>query len=310
MSEDLSDVVRNGFDTYRHNLKISIPFLLYLLLVISAMLVTIAILLHDGGFESEELMPLWFLVFLLAILLVSIFWAGTVGMAKEATLGGKTSLSTMHTEGKKHYLGVLLAEMGLFVIFMIGAFTILIPLAAMGEAAGSLVVFLFFILLFLFILFAVALGYVVPVSIVVDDLGAGGGIKRGFRFISSNKRDVILILVLFLVASIAIDLAAFTLVLGKSAITGFDDVDFLELVEDFNRLSILTNFVQVVVLYPLFIVLWTRLYMSRTGRLGEEETETALEEIIPEQKEDRNGDQCVGQSEDQAAVQNEAQKET
>ena len=44
MGEDLGDVVRNGFDTYRHNLKISIPVMLYLLLLILVGFTTIAIL--------------------------------------------------------------------------------------------------------------------------------------------------------------------------------------------------------------------------------------------------------------------------
>ena len=115
-----------------------------------------------------------------------------------------------------------------------------------------------------------------------------------------------MISLLYLAASIAIELAVAAVFLGASAIFGFEDLLHLESEEYPNLLSISSNLVELVVLYPLFVVLWTRLYMSRTGRLGEEETETALEEIVPEQKEDRNGDQYVGQSEDQ----NEYQKET
>ena len=212
-------------------------------------------------------------------------------MAKEATVAGKTSLRKMWVEGKKHYFGVLLASMALFVIFMIGAFALLIPLAALGENAGSFVIFLFFVLLIILILFAVVLAHFVLVSIVIDNLGADEGIKRGFRFITSYKRDAILISLLFLAAYLIIDLAVVILVLGKSAINGFEDMDFLELVEDYNLLSIPANFVQVVVLYPLFIVMWTRLYMSRTGRLGEDDAETLLPEIPTDQSEDQNKDQ-------------------
>lgn len=104
MGENLSKVVRNGFDTYRHNPKISIPFLLYLLLILS-LLISMMIPLHYGGMNPEELFPLWFLIFLLAISIGSFFLAGTVGMAKEATLEGKTSLGTMWMEERSTTLG-------------------------------------------------------------------------------------------------------------------------------------------------------------------------------------------------------------
>lgn len=302
MCEDLGDVIRNGFDTYRHNLKISIPFLLYFIPFVSAMIIPMAILLLNEGFVSDGLSTHWLLVFqfvqFLGFLLVisgPIFLAGTVGMAKEATLKGKTSLKTMWAEGKKHYFGVLLAALGLFVISMIGAFALVfalaIPLAALGEDVGFFVIFPIFILIIIFILFAMVLAHFVIVSIVIDNLGAEEGIRRGFRFITSYKRDVILISLLSLAAYIVIDLVVIIMILGKSAIDGFGDMDFLELVENYNLLSIPANFLQVVILYPLFIVMWTRLYMCRTGRLGEEDAETPLPEIPADQSKDQNKDQ-------------------
>lgn len=212
-------------------------------------------------------------------------------MAKEASVAGKTSLRKMWVEGKKHYFGVLLASMALFVIFMIGAFALLIPLAALGENVGYLVISLFFVLLMIFILFAVVLAHFVLVSIVVDNLGAEEGIRRGFRFITSYKRDAILISLSFLAAYLVIDLAVIILVFGKSAINGFEDMNLLEMVKDYNLLSIPANFVQLVILYPLFIVMVTRLYMSRTGSFGEEGAEKLLPETPTDQSEDQNKDQ-------------------
>jgi hypothetical protein len=145
MGEDLGDVIRNGFDTYRHNLNISIPFLLYLILLILAGFITMAIILLIGGFESEELVPLWILVFLLAIALGSLFWAGTVGMAKEATLEGKTCLRNMWIDGKAHWLQVFIASVGILVILMIGALALIYPLFIIRDAAGSFISFLFFV---------------------------------------------------------------------------------------------------------------------------------------------------------------------
>jgi hypothetical protein len=159
MSEDLGDVIRNGFDTYRHNLKISIPFLLYLLLI-SAILIPTAILLFTGRFEYEEIMPLWILVLLLVLSLGFIFLAGAAGMAREATLEERTSLRTMWIEGKAHWLQVLFAAVGFFVILTIGMFALLIPLFIIVDATGSVIIFLVFIpVMLIFLLFAVALGY-------------------------------------------------------------------------------------------------------------------------------------------------------
>ncbi len=290
--EDLGDVVRNGFDTYRHNLKISIPFLLSLFLI-SAMFVPVAILLLIGKFESEELMPLWILIFLLAMSSGSVFLAGTVGMAREATLEGKTFLRTVWIEGKAHWLQVLFAAVGLIVIFMIGMFALLVPLSIIGNAVGSIVIFLVFIpaMLIIFI-FAIALGYLVPVSIVVDNLGSAEGIERGIGFIRSNKRDVLLTSLLYLAASIAIELAIAAVVLGASAIFGFEDSIFSESEEASNLLSLPANFIELVVLYPLFVVLWTRLYMDRTGRLDKAGIEIDLQETPEEdQKETQKEDE-------------------
>ncbi|HII07506.1 MAG TPA: hypothetical protein HA349_09405 [Methanotrichaceae archaeon] len=288
MGEDLSDVIRNGFDTYRHNLKISIPFLLYLLLI-SAIFIPIVILLLFGGFGSEELMPLWILVFLLVMLSGFIFLAGAVGMAREATLEGNTTLGTMWTEGKKHYIRVILAEVGLFVILMICMFALLIPLFIIGDADGSVIIFLVFIsVMIIFFLFAIALVYIVPVSIVVDNLGAAEGIKRGIGFIRFNTRDMLLISLLYLAASIAIELSVVIIIFVASAIFGFEDVIFSESEQYSDLFSIPANFIELVVLYPLFIVLWTRFYMGRTGKLSEKETEMAHLETSTDKKDTFN----------------------
>jgi hypothetical protein len=80
-----------------------------------------------------------------------------------------------------------------------------------------------------------------------------------------------------------------------SAIFGFEDVIFSESEEYSDLLSLLANFIELVVLYPLFIVLWTRLYMGRTGKLGD----MGIEMPPPDTPTDQNEDQKAGQNEDQ-----------
>ncbi|HOO53645.1 MAG TPA: hypothetical protein PLY09_00155 [Methanothrix sp.] len=141
-------------------------------------------------------------------------------------------------------------------------------------------------------LFAIALVNIVPVSIVVDNLGAFEGIRKGLGFIKSNKRDVLLTSLLYLAASIAIELAIAAVVLGASAIFGFEDVIFSESEEASSLLSISADFIELVVLYPLFFVLWTRLYMARTGRLDKAGIEIDLQETPEEdQKETQKEDE-------------------
>jgi len=286
LCEDLGDVIHNGFDTYRHNLKISIPFLLYLLLI-PVIIIPTAILLFTGEFEYKEtIMPLWILILLLVLSLGFIFLAGAAGMARETTLEKRTSLRTMWIEGKAHWLQVLFAAVGFFVILTIGMFALLIPLFIIGDATGSVIIFLVFIpVMLIFLLFAMALGYIVPISIVVENLGAIEGIERGFGFIRSNKRDVLLISLLYLGASIAIELAVVIIIFVASAIFGFEDVIFSESEEYSDLLSLPANFIELVVLYPLFIVLWTRLYMGRTGKLGDMGIEMPPPDTPTDQKE-------------------------
>jgi hypothetical protein len=136
---------------------------------------------------------------------------------------------------------------------------------------------------------------IIPVSIVVDNLGVFEGIKRGIGFIRSNKRDVLLTSLLYLTASIAIELSVVIIIFGASGIFGFEESIFSESEEASNLLSIPANFIELVVLYSLYVVLWTRLYMDRTGRVGE----VGIEMATPETPTDQSEHQIAGQNEDQ-----------
>lgn len=167
--EDLGNVIRSALNTYRHNLNISIPFLLLI----------------------------FFNSLLIGVFLTPLLSSGAVGMAKEATLKGKTSLRTMWTEGKAHWLQVIFPYV-ILTIFMalfayIGGFAEL-QINSLNSPMG--------VSMGIYQLFPFVLICILPVSIVVDSLGSAEGIRRGIDFILSNKVEALLILLLYLFATI------------------------------------------------------------------------------------------------------------
>lgn len=165
---------------------------------------------------------------------------------------------------------------------------IVTPLFTGIDIVRSFINFLLILILMLvFLLFVLTLGYIVPVSIVVEDIGAAEGIEKGLGFVRPNKLDVLLITLLYLVESIIIELAVVGMIFGATTIFGLEDLIFSESEEYSSLLSVPVNFIELVVLYPLFIVLWTRLYMVRTGRLRVGDAETPLPKIPTDKSEDQ-----------------------
>jgi len=272
MNETLSSVIRNGFSTYRHNLNLSLPFLLPILLGLMTLLPSMAILVIVSSPGSEMLMPFGFLILFLAIFLGYVFAvAGVVGMAKEATLEEKTSLKTMWLEGKLHYIQLLFAEAIIFVILIMGIVLLFVPLEIMGISGSVGLAVMLLVTIFFLLLFAIALSNVVAVSVVIDDLKAGKAICEGLRFIRSNKRDSFLMSFFYLMVLTAFELAVGIVIVATSTIFGFGEQFFSESLQWADILSIPINIIELVVIYPLFVVLWTRLYMARTGKLSEVE---------------------------------------
>jgi hypothetical protein len=99
---------------------------------------------------------------------------------------------------------------------------------------------------------------IVPYALVVDSLGAVEAIKASIRFFRYNKFDVFILWLVILAISLGLQMV------GSSVSTG-DAVNF-------QPLSIVMGLVNLLVLEPLSAVWWTRLYMTRTGRLAERES--------------------------------------
>ncbi len=281
--EEIGALIGKGFGTWRDNLNLCLPFLysfVVSLMVIVPVLMAFALALvplESLNSTSLEDLPnqlsnmqgaltsLALALFLLVVLLslVSAFFtAGAIGMTRQALEKGNADTSAMLSAGKKHFGNMFLASilMGLMMmaglIFLLPAALLLPPsLQPEPQAVGLLVVGLV-----LLILYALSMSLVlaaVPYALVVDDLDAISAIKASINFFRFNKFDVFVLWLVVVAISISLQMIGGPLTLGESA--------------SLQPLSAIIGLVNLLVLAPLSNVWWTRLYMSRTGRLQVDE---------------------------------------
>ena len=281
--EEIGTLIGKGFGTWRDNLNLCLPFLysfVVSLLVIVPVLVAFAVAfaplesLNSTSLEdlSNQLSKMQgaltglALAFILLVVLLSsvsaFFTAGAIGMTRQALEKGKADTSAMWSAGKKHFLNMFAASvlMGLMMmaglIFLLpGAALLPWPLQPEPQAVGLLVVGL--MLLILYALGMSLLLAVVPYALVVNDLDAVSAIKASISFFRYNKFDVFILWLVVVAISIGLQMIGSSLMIGESA--------------SLQPLSAITGLVNLLVLAPLSNVWWTRLYMSRTGRLKVDE---------------------------------------
>ncbi len=286
MYEDIGTLIGRGFGTWKRNLNLAVPFVL---MIVAIMLLAVVIVLlafyplitaspdvlsTAGDVEDpQQLMELLssvtnvgllVVVVLLGILIMSLttsfFTAGAIGMAKEATATGRTTLKDMWASGRRHYLNLFLAEVLIMIVVIAGLVVLSLPfvadLAAGVESGdpkfGPLVLWIIlFVAYSLLISIALAM---VPYALVVEGLGPISAIKAGIGFFRSNKMDVFLIWLVVLAVSMAIQFVSVPFSGSETATAIF---------------SMLGGVVSVLVISPLTTVWWTRLYMTRAGKISE-----------------------------------------
>jgi hypothetical protein len=222
---DLAAVLRGGFQRWRKNMVLGIPFLLnfLLILIMASILVGILIfaLFGHGVFELSpeemlkemlkniELIVIAGIIFLIfSVLISSFFTAGVIGMAKKA-VHERADLHQMLLVGKKKFPAIFISNLIIVSIVSAGILFILPGYKMLADfqevlvsedresflrllpKAGMLILgFL------LWGLYAVAIHIIfslVPYSIVVDDVGPLDGIRRGVGFFLRNPVDVFLL---------------------------------------------------------------------------------------------------------------------
>ena len=287
MNEDLGDILKNGFQTWKNNLITCVPFLLSAILIILLVLglLIFVIFLMAGSLSSlgytltSSLSNLPILSFFLLILLVIIFVvvislidaffeAGAIGMAKEATQKGKTSLDDMMQYGKKKVVSLFLANLLVGIIILVGVIILLgcfigIPYLFgffSGYGGMNLWLLLFIILgiclTLLYLLITAIIFSPVKYALVVSDLGAIAGVEEGYNFFKKHKLDVFLMWLIVLAVGLGLSAVSFILRLPLSFIPLLGVI--LSVI-----ISILTALTSVLVIAPLTAIWWTRLYLNR-----------------------------------------------
>ncbi len=263
---NLGDTLRSGFETWRRNLNICVPFVFcaVLTVVMAVIVVSAGMLLtgvssltlyHPGGEIPIEFIPqlrsqfvhelhivltLLAIIIALGLLINAYFIAGAIGMVKEATEHGDTGISDMLSYGNRNFIQILLAELIIAAVAAPGiAFLIPLPLPAVASSTPLLLLLLLLALSYfsiISILFALT-----PYAVVIGGLNAIGGLRDSFKLFRAYKREVVLLWLT------VIAIGAFTgLLLGYIPYIG-------------DAMSIILS---VCVIQPLAVTWWSRLYMQ------------------------------------------------
>jgi hypothetical protein len=190
---------------------------------------------------------------ILCMLIAAFFWAGAIGMAKEATETGHTNISHMIEYGKRKFISLFFTDIiiGLIslvgIIFLIPGILCLLPkLSALSELppgelfTGLAILGLGFLAMFLYILIISIILALPRYAVVIDDVGAIKGVKTGFKLFMANKIVVFLLWLIVLVVSL---IAA-----------SFGAIEYIG--------GIISIILSAIVIQPLTVIWWSRLYLS------------------------------------------------
>ena len=279
MVEDIGSVIRKGFDTWKENLCICLPFVFSSILtpivaiiiigsVILASIPSLVPYLTKPDEITPDLIPqllpqilqsidIIIIAFIVTIILCGLidafFWAGAIGMAKEATENGRTSFYHLIEYGKRKFISLFFTDIiiGLIsfggIVFLIPGILYILPeLRALSElppeeAAMALAVFGLGFLAMIVYFMIIGIIFALPrYSVVIDDVGAIEGIKNGFAAFMRNK------VVVFLLWLIALAVTMIVASLGAIPYIG----------------GIISMILSVIIIQPLTVIWWSRLYLS------------------------------------------------
>ena len=190
---------------------------------------------------------------IISMVIDAFFWAGAIGMAKEAIETGHTDLSHMIDYGKRKYVSIFVTNLiiGLIslvgLLFLIPGILSIIPklstLPTLSESEVVTLIALFVVGFLAFILYTIIISILFALPryvVVITDVGAVDGIKTGFACFMRNKLAVFLLWLVILVVNII-----------SSA---FGAIPYIG--------GILMLVLLMVVVTPLTVIWWSRLYLS------------------------------------------------
>ncbi|NTV77191.1 MAG: hypothetical protein HGA68_04230, partial [Methanothrix sp.] len=214
-----------------------------------------------AGMQSSDLMQIGLAIlaiFVLVALVDAFFAAGAIGMARQALEKGRSDTSAMWSAGKRHFLGMFLAELLMTLIILMGMALLLPLLAADLESPGLLAVALVVIAVFYALALTIILS-TLPYALVLEGLSPVRALFASLDFFRYNKFDVAVLWLVVVALSLALQMVGGAFSTGDAG--------------QGRPLSAITGMISLLVLAPLSNLWWTGLYMSRKGMLKLEEKE-------------------------------------
>lgn len=292
--ESINELLGRGFSLWRDNLNLCIPHLLGFFFSMTALFAGLMAVIFSGmlpleslnetalydvqdmqdmqklsdqmeeylaGLESGDLMQIGLAIlaiFVLVALVDAFFAAGAIGMARQALEKGKSDTSAMWSAGKRHFLGMFLAELLMTLIILMGMALLLLLLAADLESPGLLAVALVVIAIFYALALTIILS-TLPYALVLEGLSPVRALFASIDFFRYNKFDVAVLWLVVVALSLALQMVGGAFSTGDAG--------------QGRPLSAITGMISLLVLAPLSNLWWTGLYMSRKGMLKLEEKE-------------------------------------
>lgn len=223
MSEDIGKIIGKGFETYKNNLNLGIPFLLDTIitgLLAIVMIITGVLYIFGSSLPSlenaspeqamliifslikkhlVEIIILIIIYLLISLFISSFFTAGAIGMAKQAIESGRSEISSMIHEGKKNVVNLYLAEILVGLLFLSGI-VFLVP-GAMKININNLLspnidVLLLIAGVLIWVMYIIILSVVLAIyryALVVNHLAPIDGILAGIGFFRRHKLNVFIL---------------------------------------------------------------------------------------------------------------------
>ena len=295
--ESINELLGRGFSLWRDNLNLCLPHLLGFFFSLMALFAGLMAVIFSGLLpleglnetalqemqyveDMEEMQVFWdqmeehlagmegsdilqmasaiLAVFVLIALVDAFFAAGAIGMARQALEKGRSSTSAMWSAGRRHFLGMFLAELLMTFIILMGIL-LLLPLLGSGlEKLGLLAVALALIAIFYALALTIILS-TMPYALVLEDLSPLRALRASIDFFRYNKFDVGVLWLVVLALSLGLQMVSGAISSGQPG--------------QGQPLSAITGMITLLVLAPLSNLWWTRLYMSRKGMLKQDEKE-------------------------------------
>ncbi|RCV63260.1 hypothetical protein C5S53_15025 [Methanophagales archaeon] len=290
MVEETSSVIGKGFETWKQNLSICLPFVFSTVLtsVVGIIIIGGAILAAipsvvplftklDEKCYTPDVIPLLLphilqsagiiiiaiiAAIIICMLINAFFSAGAIGMAKEATETGRANIAHMTEYGKRKFISLFVTDViiGLIsfvgLVFLVPSILYIIPKLSVlsvlppEEVITTVAVFGLGVLAMIVYTLIISIIFALPRYSVVID--DVGAIQGVKNGFGFFMRNKVAVFLLWLIT--------FVLFIISAAFGAIENIGWL-----------ISTIIFVIVIYPLTTIWWSRLYLSMVKPAEEEQ---------------------------------------